>query len=441
MTTNRNAGGRPYLLWLWAIGLTLVSVGVGQAQQGPPIPPPQIFYSKVEPLTDTIAREQRDPRPASAGDALQVYDWLLWGTLSVGGAYDNNVNSTPSNPITVYGARLQPAVVAERNTGIQRTLLYGVGDFRYYPAIGRTEIIDTTGGVVHVWEIQRDFIFRTQGQVTRGQDALGVTNVGSGLILVDPVKSLRFYGSTSLEKGFGLFFTAIGASVTREMFDDTRSLSGATISEGFRDGTTLTVNGRLGYHVTPLVYSFVEPSANVIRHTAANLDSEGQRIIAGFGTARIGLMNGEVYGGYMDQHFADPMINPLRSGIFGGRVSWYPTRFLTFTTSFDQGLATSDFTTRAFTPGSITKTNTARFQATWDMTTFFTWGGTVEYRQYAYLASFRIDHLWVGSANLTYWVRPRFGITLDYSHFLLETNLVGGNYSRDFVSLGAKTRF
>src|ERR1700688_4381302 len=111
MTTHRNARGGPCLLWLWAIGLTLVSVSVGQAQQGPPIPPPQIFYSKVEPLTDTIAREQRDPRPASAGDALQVSDCLLWGTLSVGGAYDKNVTSTPSNPITVYGARLQPAVV------------------------------------------------------------------------------------------------------------------------------------------------------------------------------------------------------------------------------------------------------------------------------------------------------------------------------------------
>ena len=108
-------------------------------------------------------------------------------------------------------------VIAEHNTGIQRTYIYGVGDVRYYPSVGRTQVQDTTGGVVHLWEIQRDFLFRTQGQVARSEEALGLTNIGTGLIAVDPVRSWRMFGSGSLEKGFGNVFAGFGGSVTREI--------------------------------------------------------------------------------------------------------------------------------------------------------------------------------------------------------------------------------
>ncbi|HYV31472.1 MAG TPA: hypothetical protein VEO53_10245, partial [Candidatus Binatia bacterium] len=55
-------------------------------------------------------------------------------------------------------------MVAEHNTGIQRTLLYGVGDIRWYPSANQVQVADTTAGLVHVWEIQRDLIFRFQAQ-------------------------------------------------------------------------------------------------------------------------------------------------------------------------------------------------------------------------------------------------------------------------------------
>jgi hypothetical protein len=62
---------------------------------GPTIPSLQVFCSKVEPLTETIARVQNDPRPKTTNGALQALDWLIYGNLSVGGAYDSNVFASP----------------------------------------------------------------------------------------------------------------------------------------------------------------------------------------------------------------------------------------------------------------------------------------------------------------------------------------------------------
>ena len=164
MTFRRRAAAGVVGLWPLAVGLTLLLSRAGQAETAAPaVPQPQIFYSRIQPLTDTVLRAQGDPRPATADGALQLADWLVYSSLATGGAYDNNVNATPTNPIAAYGPRFQPTVIAERNTGIQQTFLYGTGDIRYYPIVNRTEFMDTTAGGVHVWEIQRDFIFQNSG--------------------------------------------------------------------------------------------------------------------------------------------------------------------------------------------------------------------------------------------------------------------------------------
>jgi hypothetical protein len=55
--------------------------------------------------------------------------------------------------------------------------------------------------------------------------------------------------------------------------------------------------------------------------------------VAGLGSARIGLMNGEIHGGFMDQTFTDPSIAPLTTGVYGAHLPYYRTRSLSFTAS------------------------------------------------------------------------------------------------------------
>ena len=423
-------------LGLWA------SCGQAFSQSAPTPPPRQVFYSKVEPLTDTIERVQSDPRPKTADGALQALDWLIYGNVSAGGAYDSNVFASP-NQQPAYGPRFQPSIVAARNTGIQRTLVYGFGDIRYYPSQSRTDVLNTTAGLAHVWEIQRDLVFRTQFEATRGQQNSSLVSAvnGPGALYTEPIKYTSLFGSTSIEKSFGPFFTAIGGSVTGNVYDDTKDSLGNVISEHFQNGTRTTLNGRVGYNITPIVYTFVEPSVNAGRFQGAGLDSNGYQVVGGLGTARISLFNGEIYAGVLNEHFSDPATPTLSRGIYGGRVSWYPTRFVTVTGSFDQTLGTSDFSPTVFTPGSATKLNTSKLLASWAVLRDVTLEGSVQLLHYEYLSSTRLDDLSLFGFKTTYMLTERLGIILDYNYAILTSNTPGVAYTRNFVSLGATSKF
>jgi hypothetical protein len=423
-------------LGLWAC------CGQAWSQGAPPVPSRQVFYSKVEPLTDTIARVQNDPRPKTADGALQALDWLIYGNVSVGGVYDSNVFASP-NQQSVYGTRFQPSVIAARNTGIQRTLVYGVGDLRYYPSLGQTDIVSTTAGLTHVWEIQRDLIFRSQFEATRGQQGSSLVSAvnGAGVQYTKLVNYTSLFASASIEKSFGRFFTAIGGSVTGNFYDDTTDSLGNVIDEHFQNGTRSTLNARLGYNITPIVYAFVEPSINSGRFNGSNLNSNGYQIVGGLGTARISLFNGEIYAGILTEHFSDPSISTLTRGIYGGRISWYPTRFVTVTGSFDQTLGTSDFSPTVFQSGSATKVDRSKLVANWGVLREVTLEGTVQYQHLEYLNSPRLDDLTQFGLKISYMFTPRLGIYLEDNYGILSSNTPGVAYTRNFVSLGAASKY
>ena len=190
-------------------------------------------------------------------------DWLVSAGAGFGGKYDSNVNATAINPQKVYGANFQPILLAEHNTGIQNTQLYLNGDVSYYPSIGKTYLDGTRAGIIHVWEIQRDLIWRFQAQVAEVQAGSSFNNfLTSGIYATTPVNYTQIFGSSSIQKEFGSFFTAVGGSITGTKYQNSTDNLGNTIDEQFQNGTVSTVNTRLGYRISAFFYTYVEPSYN-----------------------------------------------------------------------------------------------------------------------------------------------------------------------------------
>ena len=88
-----------------------------------------------------------------------------------------------------------------------------------------------------------------------------------------------------------------------------------------------------------MFYAFVEPSVNWRVNEGVFSDTRGQRIVAGLGSDYIGLFRGEVFGGYQRQTSPNPGAKDNDGVVFGGSISYYPTRALTFTLSLDQSFA------------------------------------------------------------------------------------------------------
>jgi Putative beta-barrel porin 2 len=423
--------------------------------QTPAVPPAQVFYAPAEALTATVARLGGDPRPQSTEGAYQFLDWLIYGGMGAAGACAWNVNSTPNNQQQACGPQFTPQVVAEHNTGIQRTLLYGVGDIRYYPSLDRVDVVATTAGVVHVWEIQRDLIFRVQAQGTENQQYSGfAANLApNDAFLTTPLKYTQGYGSTSLQKYFGAFFTAVGGSIAGTAYQDIHDNLGNTIDEHFQNGTVSTTNGRIGYYITPITYTYVEPSYNWQRYVASSLNSEGYRFVGGIGFDRISLFKGEIYGGYATQWFANPLIATDSIPVVGGRLTWLPTPLVTLTLTADRAFGTSDFIntagivqpiiapTTGLLPGSVTVNTSASLIGTWDFSRLLTFSATVSDNHLQYLTSTRQDDLLSFVGGVTFKVWQNLGLTVNYTHQHLYSNFPGAPFSTDFVSLGGSTKF
>ena len=425
--------------------------------QAPAVPQAQVFYAPAESLTATVARLGGDPRPQSTEGAYQFLDWLLYGGMGAGGACAWNVNSTPNNQQQACGPQFLPQVVAEHNTGIQRTLLYAVGDIRYYPSLERVDVVATTAGVVHVWEIQRDLLFRVQAQGTENQQYSGfAANLSpTGVFLTTPLKYTQGYGSTSLQKYFGAFFTAVGGSITGTAYQNLQDNLGNTINEQFQNGTVSTANGRIGYYITPITYTYVEPTYNWQRYEASSLNSEGYRVVGGVGFDRISLFKGEIYAGYATQWFENPAIDTTSIPVFGGRLSWLPTPLLTFTLTADRAFGTSDFInttgigvaqpliapTAGLLPGSVTVNTTVSLLGTWDFSRLMAFTATVSDNHLQYLTSSRQDDLLSFVGGVTFKIWQNLGLTVNYTHQHLYSNFPGAPFSTDFVSLGGSSKF
>src|SRR5262249_9568662 len=159
---------------------------------------------------------------------------------------------------------------------------------------------------------------------------------------------------------------SIGGSITGTKYRDVTDNFGNTIDEQFQNGVVYTANSRVGLRLSPVFYTYVEPSETWTRYKASNLDSHGYRIVGGVGSDLISLFSGEIYGGYLRQTFDDPTAGVVTSPVVGGRLSWFPTRFLTLAWRADENFGTSDTNALAFTPGSPTKLTTVKFNVNWD---------------------------------------------------------------------------
>jgi hypothetical protein len=437
----------------------LMVTEVAVQAQAPGVPGRQVFYSNTGPLETTLERYKADPRPKTTEGAFQLADWLLYGGLGWGLACDYNLNSSPTNPQQACGPQFTPSIVAAHNTGIQRTLLYAVGDIRYYPSLHQVQVVDTSAGLVHVWEIQRDLIFRIQGEGMRNQGYSGfAANLApTNLFLTTPVKYNQGYASTSLQKEFGSFFTAVGGSVTRTVYEDIQDNLGNTIDEKFRNGTVSTANTRFGYNISPILYTYIEPTMNWQRYADPNLNSQGYRVVVGLGSGRISLFNGEVYAGYATQRFEDPLVGTTTIPVVGGHLSWFPTRFLTYTFTADRGFGTSDFTNgvvppgvvpgsiintgTGLLPGAVTTITTARLDGTWDFSRFLGFNFSIGDQRLDYLDSSRRDDLLTYVGGVLFKIRPGLGIQVNYTHQNLVSNFPGAPFKRDFISAGAQSKF
>jgi hypothetical protein len=389
-------------------------------------------------------REDVFARPERGEDALVVGDWLLYPSAFAGAMYDTNVNQTNSG-VASAGLRVAPSLLAQQDSGIFKTTLYGNADSRFYlrNVPGDGTVVSARAGGTETYTPVPDLIFNGQADYTRQQDLFATLGTeqniaplnptGIGLApTANPTTYNQFTGAASVQKNFARSFLSVGGSVVNLTYDNSSSTVAAS-----PNGTVYTGVARGGFWITPALYGYAEGALDSRNEATNSLSSNGYRVIGGLGTDQIGLMKGEIYAGYQAESYNGPGIGTVSAPVYGVRGHYFPLPQLTLNLSVDESLGASLITAA----GGATKVDT--YLVTADYAIDQQWGanGRGGYIHTDYVGTGQNDDAWTLGGTVSYALSRNLGLTLDYQHLQSSSNVVGQSFTRDIVTLGATYKY
>lgn len=414
----------------------LILAGTRAFAQSVSIPDAEVFLSP-QPAAMVNPFEQ----PNREYNGLPVGGWMLYPTLFSGVAFNDNVFQTGTNRTADFAWRTSPSLTAVLNTGINKLTLYGSADAYVYEREHDANTINGRVGLLDVWEAQRDLIFRFSGDASRQTDLTNGGQIIAGTVF-SPIHYEQYESTASVMKGFDRFFVGAGGTFLNTTFENPATVSGIFPSQAYRDYNAATLSGRAGYWVGPTIYSYAEATGNTQDYYNSSLyDSNGYRVVGGLGADHLSLFKGEIYAGYQEQFYHPTLSNDIGGGVFGGKVYWYPTQFLTFSAKVDESLGTATYVSPTDPIGSSTKVTSADLKADYAMSTVWSATAHLDYANTLYVGASRIDNAWAVGATLNYKIWGNFLATLDYQLARLDSNSPGASFTQNIVSLGLTYKY
>lgn len=416
---------------------------VGGSDVGAPIQPPPV----------ATGREDVFQKPGTAKDAMIVGDWLLYPSAFAGFSYDSNVNQTPSGVsggASSPGLRVSPNIRAETQNGLSKTTLYGSADGRFYfdNVPGNGSIISAHAGALEIYSPLPDVTINGQADYTRQRDlfsSLGTDQsltplnpTGIGLApSANPETYNQFSGTASVQKNFAQSFITLGGSIVSLDYETTAGAAAPS-----PNGTTYTGDLKGGYWITPALYGYAEGSLDSRDYATTTTSSSGYRAIAGLGTDQIGLLKGEVFGGYQAEQYRSSSIGTVGTAVYGLAGHYYPLPELTINLGINESLGASLISPTPGAPaGTSTKVDTYLVTTNYTISPQWTASGRAGYIHTSYVGAGRHDDAWTTGGTITYnWLR-NVGLTLDFQHYDMTSNVPLQGFTRDVITLGATWRY
>lgn len=379
---------------------------------------------------------------------LPVAGWLLYPSIFVGATYDDNPNQTASGADHSKGVslRVAPRLTGTYDGGIHKTTFYGVVDARFF----NPDTVAATAGFTHLWQAMQDLIFNFYGNYTRQTDifnsalqfnngAIGppaTPNVNIPIILnpfgttpgVNPIAYNQFTGGAQVTKTFDQLVVTLMGTGFGIVYDQSDNVP--IPFQTSHDGASFWLSGRVSYNFTPQFYAFAQGDGIFQRFSNSLFNTNGYRVIGGVGSNDPkSLFRGEVYGGYWAQNQEqDNLIGfgiptDTNSAVFGGRLSYFPTRYWAIVAQVDQTLGMST-TLAPFIPAGIpTKTTTAILQTTYGIARDWSFGVRGGYTRGEFIGQGQLNnHGWMAGASFNYEIWRNLMLTLDYQYTTVQSN-------------------
>jgi hypothetical protein len=229
---------------------------------------------------------------------------------------------------------------------------------------------------------------------------------------------------------------------TRTDWSSTTLTNGAIINNADRNEDEYQVTGRVLYDFSPGYTGFLQGGYDsrsfdiAFDRTGAHRASTGYRANGGVQLQFSHLVQGEIYAGYLEQHYAQNVPIPLNNvaGVdFGASVGWFATPILT---AHLYAAHTLDDVT--ISRSAVSNNEIVRLSADYEYAYDTILQAYVSYTHRSFTGTTRMDEYPGAGISLKYLVNRYFSGTLSYTFNERASNVAGVGFNDNLVSIALR---
>jgi hypothetical protein len=379
-----------------------------------------------------------EPENYYQADGVRLGAFTAYPSLRGSIGIDDNVYAQESNEVDDTYYELSPALRLQSDWSRHELVLQFTNQNVWYDTQSSEDHHDWSVGGEGRVDVSYATTIQARATYAELHELRGDSNVLGNA--AEPTPYGRFDGYAEIRHRFNRLGVAAGAGLSDFDYDDVAALGGGTIDNDNRDRTVTLYQGEVNYAVSPDTYAFVRGIYNTRDYDLQppavlfNRDSEGYEVNGGLRFDLTHLIEGEVYGGYLEQDYdALPDIDGFS---YGANFDYAITRLTTI--SVDAG-RTIEETNQAGSPGYLSSSVGGEVRHELRRNIILTAGAA--YVNNDYEASTREEDIWTAELGGKYLMNRNLSLEAGYHFGTRDSTLALSDYERNRVWIALTGQF
>jgi hypothetical protein len=432
-----------------ALGLTATSLftlwlalGSAHTQSAPVLgpfpawPAGALEPAATGPLSETVfnrARPDYDPLGVRMGS------FLVGSSLALSGTYDSNVfavqGSQPGIPVkSDFFVTAIPGLSIKSDWNQDAIGLNMSGAFKKYASLHTEDVnnfqVETSGryDIANGEYLSSDAIYELLHEDRSSPNSVVTAK--------NPIEYKVMGGDLAYVRQRGRLGLRVDANITSYDFNNASTASGFTIVENWRDRNEYVLAPRLNYEIQPGYNAFLRVIGNERQYFSQepgagpqgqNLrrNSHGWEVDAGTAIEITRITAGEIYVGYTQQYYENPLWKSPAGIAFGGNLIWNVTPITSVKANFSESVAE---TTLVQASSSLETNVSATVEH--ELLRNLLLLGSAGFTRDEYQGNPRRDDTFGFDAGARYLMNRNWTATLDLNYSERDSNVFGGSYTR-----------
>lgn len=361
-------------------------------------------------------------------------------SVSVLGQYNDNIYAEDANKRGDEILIIRPELQVQTDWSRHELQLFAGGEFGLYEDYTDEDYQDYQVQGKFRLDISRATNILFEAGRARDHQQRGDPEEVEGL---DPTKFDRTDAKVQVNQSLGRMQLSGGASYRRLDFKDVAAVGGGFINNDDRDRDMFVANAKAAFEFSPGYSVYGEFAYNwrdfdeAVDDVGIDRDSEGYEITGGLQMEITNLIQGEIWGGYLQQKPDDPSLAKIKGPSFGANIDWNVTPLTTIGLRGQRTVEDSQFINASgffADRGRLTVDHQLR-----DNLTVSVFG---EIGQDDYRGIVRNDFRYAAGASVEWALNRHLAATFAYTYQGRDTDFVGiDDFSRNLFAVGLKARY